>query len=283
MIHSGTSAKMTARTFDQVRSAAVGRWPEILPGLSIDLSALRNRHGPCPGCGGRDRFRFDDMDGRGTFYCGGGGEPKSGDGFALLQHVYGWTAAEALQRVADSLGMDGTRPAPIMQPRQPAKAPEPSRTRGYALELWQAANTADAVVGTHAYATSKGITWAAVAGRGIASGKIIGRNQDCVIVPIRNITGAMIAIQAINPSGKKQTFGSMDDGCLLLGNTLDKSIPWVVVEGWADAVSWVFHLHRGNAVAAVAFGLSRMQKVAQIVASHYAPNRVTIMEDAPND
>ena len=51
---------MTAPTFAMVKIAAHGRWPEILAALGIDPAALRNRHGPCPGCGGRDRFRFDD-------------------------------------------------------------------------------------------------------------------------------------------------------------------------------------------------------------------------------
>lgn len=39
---------------------ARGRWREILPQLGIDTSYLRTRHGPCPLCGGKDRFRWDD-------------------------------------------------------------------------------------------------------------------------------------------------------------------------------------------------------------------------------
>ncbi|WP_232222320.1 hypothetical protein [Thioalkalivibrio paradoxus] len=93
--------------------------------------------------------------------------------------------------------------------------------------------------------------------------------------------GKLLAVQAINPDGAKQTFGSMGDGCLVLGNTLDARAPWIVAEGWADCASFCFHLHRGNAVAVVAFGASRLQKVAEAVAAHYAPPRVTIMEDAP--
>jgi len=48
---------------------ARGRWKEILPQLGIDRSYLVNRHGPCPLCGGKDRFRFDDKNGDGTCYC----------------------------------------------------------------------------------------------------------------------------------------------------------------------------------------------------------------------
>ena len=63
-----------------VKAAATGRWPGILAELGVPESALRNRHGPCPGCGGRDRFRFDNRDGRGTFICSqGGNDELAGD------------------------------------------------------------------------------------------------------------------------------------------------------------------------------------------------------------
>ena len=38
------------------------------PSLGVPAKALTNRHGPCPICGGKDRFRFDDKGGRGTGY-----------------------------------------------------------------------------------------------------------------------------------------------------------------------------------------------------------------------
>jgi putative DNA primase/helicase len=48
---------------------ARGRWREILPIFGIETRYLHNRHGPCPLCGGKDRFRFDDRDGSGSYYC----------------------------------------------------------------------------------------------------------------------------------------------------------------------------------------------------------------------
>jgi phage/plasmid primase-like uncharacterized protein len=267
-------------TFDTVHRAAADRWHEILASLGIDPAALRNRHGPCPDCGGTDRFRFDDK-GVGRFYCNGGGEPVSGDGFKLLQHVFGWSARDALARVAAACGMDGASPVPIATPPRPAKPPEPSRTQIYARELWLQARTDDAVVGTHPYAIAKGIGWAAGAGRVIVpKGKIVGDCSDCLVVPIRSMDWRVIAVQAINTVGAKQTFGPMGDGCLILGNTLDRSIPWVIVEGWADAVSLVFHVYKGNAVAAAAFGIERMERVAHAIAEHYQPDEIVILEDA---
>lgn len=46
-----------------VRTAAAGRWRAILLSLGVNERALSGKHGPCPLCGGRDRFRFDDKDG----------------------------------------------------------------------------------------------------------------------------------------------------------------------------------------------------------------------------
>jgi putative DNA primase/helicase len=108
-----------------VRNAAAGRWHSIFPALGIPAEYLRPRHGACPGCGGKDRFRQDDPE-RGGFICGrGGGDPLAGDGFTLLQHVHGWTFPEAVAAVAAELGMDGQSPAPRPQPA-PKPKPQPT-------------------------------------------------------------------------------------------------------------------------------------------------------------
>ena len=67
---------------------AVGRWPGLLVQFGIERNLLTGKHAPCPVCEGRDRFRFDDREGRGTFFCSHCG---AGDGFRLLQLVKGWS------------------------------------------------------------------------------------------------------------------------------------------------------------------------------------------------
>lgn len=49
--------------------AAAGRWSGILREIGIAPHFLRNVQGPCPICEGSTRFRFDDTDGSGSFYC----------------------------------------------------------------------------------------------------------------------------------------------------------------------------------------------------------------------
>lgn len=71
------------RCVTETISASRHRWEEILFQLGINLPGL-NKHGPCPCCGGKDRFRFDDKDGRVTWFCNQCG---NGDGLDLVVKV----------------------------------------------------------------------------------------------------------------------------------------------------------------------------------------------------
>lgn len=80
----------------KVSEIATGRWPSILMYFGIEERFLKNKHGECPICGGKDRYRFDDKAGRGTWICNQCG---AGDGFALLEKYKGWTFKEAAYQV----------------------------------------------------------------------------------------------------------------------------------------------------------------------------------------
>ena len=87
---------------DKVRTVAAGKWPRILRDLGIDERALSGKHGPCPLCGGKDRFRFDDKEGRGTYFCSGCGP---GDGVQLAMALTQLTFKEVAQRIAQLAGV----------------------------------------------------------------------------------------------------------------------------------------------------------------------------------
>jgi hypothetical protein len=108
-----TAIQLDANT---IREQARGRWREILPQLGMDLPASAKQHGPCPTCGGKDRFRFDDQEGKGTWFCNQC-QPQAGDGFGLVQNVRGCDFPHALQLVADALGyqpLNGEAPRKIV-------------------------------------------------------------------------------------------------------------------------------------------------------------------------
>jgi len=79
-----------------------GRWKSILPAMGVDDKHLTGRHGPCPVCGGKDRFRFDDKDGRGTFICTNCG---AGDGFKLVELVTGREFKDTIRDVERAAGV----------------------------------------------------------------------------------------------------------------------------------------------------------------------------------
>jgi putative DNA primase/helicase len=94
--------------------AARGHWPDILVRFGIDESYLRNRHGPCPLCGGRDRFRFDDKNGSGSYFCNQCGP---GDGITLLRKLKDWDFATAAREIDAVIG---AIPAADRRIRRPA-------------------------------------------------------------------------------------------------------------------------------------------------------------------
>ena len=92
-----------------VRQIAQGRWHSILGVLGMDERALSGKHGPCPMCGGRDRFRFDDRDQRGTYFCSGCG---AGDGVQLAMGITGLSfrdVAVEVERIAGTVKPTATR------------------------------------------------------------------------------------------------------------------------------------------------------------------------------
>lgn len=86
---------------------ARNRWPGLLAHFGVDQNILDGKHYPCPVCGGKDRFRFDDKDGRGTFICS---NCRAGDGFRLLELLKGWTFREAAKAIE---AVVGTIPATV--------------------------------------------------------------------------------------------------------------------------------------------------------------------------
>ena len=109
------------RDFRTVKQIAHGRWSAILVTIGIPADALTGKHGPCPACGGKDRFRFTDKDGDGGFICGGGGQPIGGDGFRLLQHLLSMSPREALKTVADVLGLESASTPEVRKKLREAK------------------------------------------------------------------------------------------------------------------------------------------------------------------
>lgn len=88
------------------KDAASGHWARIANGvIGISDDFLATAHGPCPKCGGTDRWRvFDDFEETGGALCNQCG--KFGDGFALAQHFLGVPFFETVDLVCRFLGVE---------------------------------------------------------------------------------------------------------------------------------------------------------------------------------
>jgi putative DNA primase/helicase len=112
----------------ELRDQARNKWPSILAALGVSTAILTGKHVPCPICGGKDRFRFDDRGGDGGWICN---VCRAGNGVDLLMKVHGWSFAETAERVREMIGE-----AVESAPKQPI---DPKRARRLARELWQSA------------------------------------------------------------------------------------------------------------------------------------------------
>lgn len=87
-----------------IARAAQGQRGSIFPALGIAVPA-RGKHGACPVCGGKDRFHFDDKEGRGTWICRQCEGKQAGDGLDLVCKATGKDNKAASLLVAQALGL----------------------------------------------------------------------------------------------------------------------------------------------------------------------------------
>ena len=84
-----------------VKDRARGQWYQILRHFNVAKSFLDKRNGPCPLCGGDDRYRWKDTNDRGEYYCNQCGPD---DGFGLLMKINSWTFHETACQIEEFLG-----------------------------------------------------------------------------------------------------------------------------------------------------------------------------------
>jgi putative DNA primase/helicase len=183
---------------------ARGRWREILPQLGIDSRFLRKKHGPCPLCGGRDRYKFDDQNGDGTYHCNQCG---AGAGVLLLRKKHGWSHREACDEIDRIIG---TRPRSAPNSARPANH---ARRRAANIETLLATARDPSIVET--YLTKRGIRARSPVLLGhrrcpyfdLESHKLIGRFA-AVLAPIIGPDGIVQSVHRIfmeGPEPRKTT------------------------------------------------------------------------------
>jgi putative DNA primase/helicase len=123
---------------------AIGRWSNILPELGVAREFLKAKHGPCPICGGVDRFRYDDKAGRGTWFCSHCG---SGSGVDLIMKLHGVPFLEAKRMIEPLIGRAAFQAPRAQRGVDPAKH----------LETWKYANRLTGVDPASIYLRNRGV------------------------------------------------------------------------------------------------------------------------------
>jgi len=104
---------------NDVCNAVRGKWYEVLSTLGIPKEFLQKKNGPCPLCGGKDRYAWTNFNNDGVYICRHCG---NGNGWTLLQKYNNWTfpqAAEAVEPLVGILKIEGnkTDEPPAYDPR----------------------------------------------------------------------------------------------------------------------------------------------------------------------
>lgn len=100
----------------QLSERARGRWREILPALGIGVQFLRNKGGPCPMCGGKDRFRWDNKNEEGTWYCNQCG---AGNGWTLVRRFNKWDSPTTKDEIERIVGHEHQPVGPVVHVEKP--------------------------------------------------------------------------------------------------------------------------------------------------------------------
>ncbi|HBX8305052.1 TPA: DNA primase [Klebsiella pneumoniae] len=265
----------------EVTSAAAGRWPYVLAGLSIDVPDSSRRHSPCPACGGKDRFRFDD-NGRGSFICNQCG---AGDGLDLIKRVNNCDTTEAAQLAADVLGIDyretETDPTAASQRRGQLEADRQQREQERQKQAAEDAEQRRAtfarlytgmrlrsIQGESEYLQSKGLT----------GFKYPLMPDGSLLLELVDESGAVTAAQTITPQGEKRLIkGSAKRGAYYAVNALERPQSVVIAEGLATALTC--HLIRTDALTVAAIDAGNLLPVAEVMRRKYPQAQIIIAAD----
>jgi putative DNA primase/helicase len=95
------TARVESHFRDGVRAAARDKWHWVASRCGAPVEALSGLRTKCPACDS-DYFKFLDERGGGSFVCRGAGRADvTGDGFALLRHLFGLTFDQAVRMAAE--------------------------------------------------------------------------------------------------------------------------------------------------------------------------------------
>lgn len=260
---------MKMQSVSAIATAARGRWPHILSALGINVPNGK-RHGACPVCGGKDRFRLDDKEGRGTWFCNHCG---NGDGLDLVRLATGHDVKAVSAMVAETLSLPEVSNQPIMPARNKAVDGKAGQKRF--TELSQQTQ-----LGECSYLTARGLhghTVSLLDKQFSMAGMSFGVGS--ILLPLTDIAGNITGGQLISPEGEKCLLqGSQLSGAFIQVSALPAEPPEqvIITEGFATGIT-VSMLAEGLILAAVA--ATNLVNVAEQIRQRWPEARIILAGD----
>ncbi|MDC9581199.1 DUF927 domain-containing protein [Xenorhabdus sp. PR6a] len=247
--------------------AANGRWFYILSNLGVSVPE-NHKHGACPKCGGKDRFRFDDKNGKGTWFCNHCG---SGDGLDLLKLVTGQDIKTACSEINKILLL------PEFKKITPTRVKKVSAQKG--IELFEKLK-ALCFSGESQYLSNKGLTnhQYLITQQQYIQGEIIFPIGS-LLLPLVDNQRSIKGGQLISPKGEKSLLAgsALSASFIVVADKTDKNIEQVVItEGFATGLS-LSKVIDAFIVAAVA--ATNLVKVAQKLRERWPQAKIIIAGD----
>lgn len=191
--------------------AALGAqgWRETLVSAGIEEGRLVNRHGPCPICGGKDRFRFDNKRGHGDWICNQCG---AGDGFKLLMGAQGLSFADARKLVLDLARLAPLDRGEIRVPAPVQEAIEAAKPTRRVVQLLRETCAVEDCDAARRYLCGRAL-WPLPQGHGLKAhssveywqeGKRVGR-FPALVAAVRDLAGDLVTahVTYLEPDGRK--------------------------------------------------------------------------------
>lgn len=133
---------------DNIHELARGRWRSILMAAGFNETVLSGKHGPCPLCGGKDRWRWTNHENGGSGICNACG-PKTG--VDLVMAILKLQFADARKFILEQIGKAPVETTPKRNNEQGIKR---------LSKLWLEANRLSGDDPASLYLAKRGITLA---------------------------------------------------------------------------------------------------------------------------
>lgn len=259
---SATAAKLDAA---EVKRMASGRWGQILRSIGgLTDAQLSGRHGPCPKCGGNDRFRaLDDFHETGGLICNQCFNKGNSDGFSALQWLLDIRFPEALRRVADFVGMANNGHHKTATPARKKTSPAADETLSASFLKGLQASGKETL---HDLAESLNVSHSALEDLGVG----YLPDQNAWTWPEREADGKVCGINRRFEDGSKKVMRGHRRGLYYQDGWQEHEGPILIVEGGSDTA------------AGITIGLSTIGRPSAIVPRDLLSELVTMLQTVSN-